>query len=138
MTETEWENLRAFHGHLGPWLILGLKMGRAALTALKARKHFGVEVLARCPDSPPPSCLVDGLQLGTGATYGKRNIVLEPSDRFEVVVRNKDTGEAVRAAILPAVPDQFRSWYEEMGEEACSRRVAEMPDEQLFTLESVA
>ena len=32
-----------FHGHLGPWLVLGLLIGDAALKKLKAEKYFGLE-----------------------------------------------------------------------------------------------
>jgi formylmethanofuran dehydrogenase subunit E len=120
---------------LGPWLILGIKMGRAALTASGARKHFGVEVVARCPDAPPPSCMVDGLQWGTGATYGKGNLRLEPSDAIEVLVRNKDTGQAVRAVPLPETPELLRRLLDELGDEEGSRRVWAMADDELFTIE---
>lgn len=137
MTEAEWEEIRRFHGHLGPWLVLGIKIGRAALLALDARKHFGVDVTARCPDAPPPSCLVDGLQIGTGATYGKRNIRLEPSDSFEVVVRNKDTGEAVAAHLTEGTPGKIRELFDSLGDEASSRRIWDTPDEKLFTLNKV-
>lgn len=134
MTEAEWDALREFHGHLGPWLVLGIKIGRAALAALDARRHFGVEVVARCPDAPPPSCLVDGLQWGTGATYGKRNIVLEPSRDYSVLVRNRDTGESVVARLLPDTADRIRALFDDLGDELSSRRIWETPDQELFAL----
>ncbi|MCM8795581.1 MAG: formylmethanofuran dehydrogenase subunit E family protein [Candidatus Omnitrophica bacterium] len=66
---------KKFHGHLGPWLILGLLMGRYALKKLKAKKYFGIEVKVWGANKRPESCLIDGLQLSTGATYGKGNII---------------------------------------------------------------
>lgn len=63
-----------FHGHLGPYLVLGLLMGSYALKKLKARAHFGLEVKVWGVKFKPQSCLVDGLQLSTGCTYGKGNI----------------------------------------------------------------
>ena len=33
-----------FHGHLGPYLVLGLLMGEYGLKKIKAKPHFGVKV----------------------------------------------------------------------------------------------
>jgi len=64
-----------FHGHLGPYLVLGLLAGKLALRELGAKKYFGLDVKVYGANKKPKSCLIDGLQLSTGATYGKGNIV---------------------------------------------------------------
>lgn len=64
-----------FHGHLGPYLILGIRAGEAALRKCKSKKYFEINVKVRGAHKKPKSCLIDGLQLSTGATYGKGNIV---------------------------------------------------------------
>ena len=63
-----------FHGHLGPYLILGMLAGELALKKLKCRKYFGLKVKVWGANIKPKSCLIDGLQLSTGATYGKGNM----------------------------------------------------------------
>ncbi len=63
-----------FHGHLGPYLILGILAGELALKKLKTKRYFGLQVNVWGANKKPKSCLVDGLQLSTGATYGKGNI----------------------------------------------------------------
>lgn len=63
-----------FHGHLGPYLILGILAGEYGLKKIKAKKYFGLEIKVWGADKKPKSCLIDGLQLSTGATYGKDNI----------------------------------------------------------------
>lgn len=63
-----------FHGHLGPYLVLGILAGELAIKKLKCRKHFGIDVKVWGAAQKPKSCLIDGLQLSTGATYGKGNI----------------------------------------------------------------
>ncbi|MFH1339414.1 MAG: formylmethanofuran dehydrogenase subunit E family protein [Candidatus Omnitrophota bacterium] len=63
-----------FHGHLGPYLTLGVLAGELALKKLKAKKYFGLKVKVSGANKKPKSCLIDGLQLSTGATYGKGNI----------------------------------------------------------------
>lgn len=63
-----------FHGHVGPYLVLGILAGELAVKKLKAKRHFGLEVKIFGANKKPKSCLIDGLQLSTGATYGKGNI----------------------------------------------------------------
>lgn len=126
------EEARRYHGHLGPWLVLGLRIGQVALERLRARKHFGVEVRVECPPQPPPSCLVDGLQFSTGATYGKRNIELLPAEKVRVVVRNRDTGETLEFRLVEGVPEQLAAWLQAEGDEAASRRVWACEDGELF------
>jgi formylmethanofuran dehydrogenase subunit E len=63
-----------FHGHLGPYLVLGVLAGEIALKKLKCRKYFGLDIKIFGANKKPKSCLIDGLQLSTGATYGKGNI----------------------------------------------------------------
>jgi formylmethanofuran dehydrogenase subunit E len=63
-----------FHGHLGPYLVLGMLMGKCALKNLKAKKYFGLAIKVKGAYKKPKSCLIDGLQLSTGATFGKGNI----------------------------------------------------------------
>ena len=65
---------KKFHGHLGPYLILGILAGELAIRKLRCRRYFGLNVLVWGADKKPKSCLIDGLQLSTGATYGKSNI----------------------------------------------------------------
>jgi formylmethanofuran dehydrogenase subunit E len=63
-----------FHGHLGPYLVLGILAGELALKKLNYKKYFGLDVNVWGANKKPKSCLIDGLQLSTGATYGKGNI----------------------------------------------------------------
>ena len=63
-----------FHGHLGPYLILGILAGQFAVEKLNCKKYFGLRVKVWGARLKPKSCLIDGLQLSTGATYGKGNI----------------------------------------------------------------
>ncbi|MCM8757779.1 MAG: formylmethanofuran dehydrogenase subunit E family protein, partial [Candidatus Omnitrophica bacterium] len=79
-----------FHGHLGPWLVLGLLAGSLALKKLKSKKYFGIEVRVFGADRKPKSCLIDGLQLSSGATYGKGNIKKFKGKKINIVfLKNK-------------------------------------------------
>jgi len=63
-----------FHGHLGPYLVLGILAGDLLLKKIKCDKYFGLDIKVYGASLKPKSCLIDGLQLSTGATYGKGNI----------------------------------------------------------------
>jgi len=77
-----------FHGHLGPYLVLGLLIGEFALKKLKCKKYFGLKVVVYGATKKPKSCLVDGLQLATGATYGKGNIKKINNRTIKIEVKN--------------------------------------------------
>lgn len=79
-----------FHGHLGPWLVLGVLAGKLALKKLRAKKYFGLNVKVYGANQKPSSCLIDGLQLGCGATYGKGNIQKLNSRKLKIIfLKNK-------------------------------------------------
>jgi formylmethanofuran dehydrogenase subunit E len=71
------EQAAQFHGHLGPWLALGLKAGLHARRALGATP-FELTARVHCPARPPYSCFVDGVQVGSGCTLGKGNVCHVP------------------------------------------------------------
>jgi formylmethanofuran dehydrogenase subunit E len=85
-----------FHGHLGPYLVLGCLAGETALKKLNCRKFFGLEVKVWGATQKPKSCLIDGLQLSTGATYGKGNIEKYDGKKLRVVFKNKDNNKRLR------------------------------------------
>jgi hypothetical protein len=75
------EDLAAFHGHLGPYIVLGYRMGRYV------RQHFcsdpfQMKAVVFCKGVPPQSCLADGIQIGSGCTLGKRNIEIVACDEI--------------------------------------------------------
>lgn len=78
-----------FHGHLGPYLVLGILAGETALKKLRCKKYFGLEVKVWGANKKPKSCLIDGLQLSTGATYGKGNIRKLNSPKIRIEFYNR-------------------------------------------------
>ncbi len=84
-----------FHGHLGPYLVLGILAGSLALSKLKTKKYFGLEVKVWGANRKPKSCIIDGLQLSTGATYGKGNINKFDGSLMRIQFHNKLTGRSL-------------------------------------------
>ena len=69
-----------FHGHLGPYVILGFRAGQLALRSLGAVGYFDLEARVWSGTKPPLSCFADGVQLGSGCTTGKGNLVVEAGE----------------------------------------------------------
>jgi formylmethanofuran dehydrogenase subunit E len=85
-----------FHGHLGPYLVLGILAGELALKKLKCKKYFGLEVKVWGADKKPKSCLIDGLQLSCGATYGKGNIEKRAGEKITILFRNLKNNKKIK------------------------------------------
>jgi len=79
----ELEALRSFHGHLGVYVTLGLRMGEIARRRLGHYKGLTASVRSR--PEPPMLCVVDGIQFSSGCTMGKGNIRVEAGKDPEVV-----------------------------------------------------
>lgn len=82
------------HGHLGPWVVIGARFGMAALKAVDARGYFDVEIACEGPLArPPQSCFLDGVQVGSGATLGKRSLTSIEAEKLVLRVKNIRTGK---------------------------------------------
>jgi formylmethanofuran dehydrogenase subunit E len=77
-------DLAAFHGHLGPFIVVGYRIGKYAKEQF-CNDPFGISAQVYCSGKPPESCIVDGVQLGSGCTLGKRNIEIVESKEIKVV-----------------------------------------------------
>jgi hypothetical protein len=125
-------DLARFHGHLGPFIVLGYRMGRRALTELGA-DPFSMKAQVCCSGVTPQSCLADGVQLGSGCTLGKGNIELIRSDTISC---NFSTDN--KSLTMIPLPLQTLN-QDDIDYELTIERYAEslynLPDEQLFRVE---
>jgi formylmethanofuran dehydrogenase subunit E len=76
-----------FHGHLGPYLVLGLRMGRHAVRKLRPKRLHEMSATIWTRNLPPQSCVLDGIQVSSGCTFGKRNISVKESNRTKAEFR---------------------------------------------------
>ena len=80
-----------FHGHLGPFLVLGVRMGIIGVRELGAKKgNPKLRVTVMTKPSVPFSCVIDGIQTTTKCTIGNRKLKL----------RNSSTKVAAKFQIL--------------------------------------
>jgi formylmethanofuran dehydrogenase subunit E len=107
-----------FHGHLGPYLVLGIRAGELALKKLKFKRYFGVGVKVWGAAHKPKSCLIDGLQLSTGATLGKGNIEKFNGPAIKIEFMDKEKGASVSLSLRQGL---LRDLAEAKTHESCER-----------------
>lgn len=119
-----------FHGHLGPFLILGLKAGLYAINML-GRDPFKMKVKVECEGKPPTSCFIDGIQYSTGCTYGKRNIELVESKNLTVTFTLNN--EKLEMKLKDQILTNLKNLKSDLAEKEALKLI-DKPIEELFEI----
>lgn len=127
--------LARFHGHLGPFIVLGYRMGRYALKNL-GENPFAIKAWVYCSGVTPESCLADGIQLGSGCTLGKGNIEIVKSDLIYSEFSSDGVGFRLTPLPLTTFPDDNPDYELEI--ERYAADLYNLPDEHLFSIEALA
>lgn len=93
--EVGFEDVVSFHGHRCPGLAIGYRMARSALEALTG-KLVGAEDEELVAIVESDACGVDALQVITGCTLGKGNLIRRDHGKLVYTVISRRSGEAVR------------------------------------------
>lgn len=98
------DRLKKFHSHLGPFAVLGARMGKYARNELDATP-FELEAEVYTTMHTPESCVLDGVQFSSGCTLGKRNIIPRKSQEIKGIFRkgNKEVTLTLRESILQKI-----------------------------------
>lgn len=77
-----------FHGHDGPFLALGYKLGKYINEMHKPQGIMDMRITVAVRPQKPYTCVIDGLQCSTMATMGKGNVKLKKGQqRMSVTVK---------------------------------------------------
>jgi len=128
-----------FHGHLGPFLVIGVRMGFIGLRELELKE--GAEKLhatALLKYSVPFSCVLDGLQATTGCTFGNQKLTLKnspgitvefqlPNKKKVTVVVNQTTFDKLKKKLLSEKASNHEI-------QELAQLMASMPEEDLFVI----
>jgi len=98
-----------FHGHLGPWLLIGYRAGVIARNMLKPKDIHDLQCIVRIPCKIPYSCSIDGIQASTCCTLGKGNIIIENIEDFEFIFINTTSKELLKLKLRRDVLDKLLS-----------------------------
>lgn len=127
------KTIENFHGHLGPYAVLGYKMGRIACGKLGS-DPFDKHVTVFTGTTPPISCLVDGIQLGSGCTLGKGNISVKNELLPKAVFSNKN-GDKIIISLQKKIQEEIDTKVTEENIIDYSADMFQRMDDDLFHIE---
>ncbi|OPY28940.1 MAG: FmdE, Molybdenum formylmethanofuran dehydrogenase operon [Methanocella sp. PtaU1.Bin125] len=88
-----------FHGHTCPGLMLGYRAAEAAVRELATERDVDEELVAIVEND---ACGVDAVQVVTGCTLGKGNLIFKDYGKQAYTFINRNTNDAVRIALKPS------------------------------------
>lgn len=137
--EDAWAEMERWHGHVGPWNVIGLRMGEAILRESGAQwGDHTMDIVVHIPLSTPYSCLVDGLMVGTGNGPGRLDLRMAEVETMDMIYVSARPREG-QGPILLLRPNRRLLHRIETNPaeklEALSRECMDMRDSELFTME---
>jgi len=85
-----------FHGHICPGSAIGYKAAKAGLNELNSHISEDEEIVTIVEND---SCAVDAVQVLTGCTFGKGNLLFMDHGKQVYTFINRDTKDAVRVSL---------------------------------------
>jgi formylmethanofuran dehydrogenase subunit E len=128
---------RKFHGHLGPFLVIGVRMGEAALKQfnLTGNERLDLKANVKVPLQTPFSCLLDGIQIATTCTIGNQRLTIQNSDAIQAAFTTQKQAKTIKITIKETLDQQLKQkqTQNELTEEY-AHEIADMPENQLFNI----
>lgn len=94
------------HGHLGAFLIIGVRIGETAKQILKVKNQRSRElhVSVKVPLQTPFSCILDGIQSTTHCTIGNQRLNVKPSRQtITAQFETTDSDETLTITVNPKI-----------------------------------
>ncbi|MDI6691224.1 MAG: formylmethanofuran dehydrogenase subunit E family protein [Candidatus Bathyarchaeota archaeon] len=125
------------HGHLGPFLVLGVRMGETAKKILKiSHENTSLQVTAKLPLRTPFSCVLDGIQATTQCTIGNQKLKIENSSKeISAKFQCTKTGKILMMTANQKITEALMKRLSEgVSNEELVWKIARTPENQLFTM----
>jgi formylmethanofuran dehydrogenase subunit E len=102
-----------FHGHVCPGLAIGYRVATTAMELLGVVRPHDEELVAIVEND---TCAVDAVQVVTGCTFGKGNLLFKDHGKggFTFFSRDKKKGLRIRYRELPALPSSNQARMDEL------------------------
>lgn len=127
------------HGHLGPFLVIGVRIGRLAekILTTKRNKNVKLQVHVKLPMLTPFSCILDGIQTTTKCTIGNQKLKTENSQKeitahFILQKPDKSLKVTVNQKMIEELTNKIS---EGVSNEELAWETAHAPENQLFIIE---
>ena len=124
------KQIERFHGHLGPYVVIGYRMGLIANKKLGS-DPFSKKAVVSSGKKPPISCIVDGIQISSGCTLGKGNILINDEDLAKAEFSNKD-GKQTIISLKSSIRREIETKVTKENMVSYSEEIFNRTDEELF------
>lgn len=126
------EKIERFHGHIGPYAVIGYRMGEIANRMLGTDPFFKKAVVWTGAN-PPLSCIVDGIQISSGCTFGKGNIAVKNKSLARAEFSNND-GKHIKITLKPSIQEEIDTKVTDKNIVIYSEKICRLSDEELFEM----
>ena len=99
MDKQQWDKCVEFHGHACPGLAIGFKACEAAMENLEIKFSSDEEVVCVTEND---ACGVDAVQVITGCSIGKGNLLRRNTGKQAFSFFNRSTGASIRLVLKPS------------------------------------
>jgi formylmethanofuran dehydrogenase subunit E len=127
------------HGHLGPFLVIGARMGNLAEKTLNLNEKDNrkLQTTVHTPPSTPFTCIIDGIQATTTCTIGNQRLKIRNSrKKITALFQTQNPQRTLRISVKPRVIEELtQKASEHVAIEELAARIASMPKDQLFEVE---
>lgn len=129
-----------FHGHLGPFLVVGLRMGLIGLREMETDgSNFDLQATIILKRKTPFSCAIDGIQVATYCTVGNGKLELKDKAGIISAIFKTNDGRQVTISLNPTKYEEFIKGLVK-DRQSCeniklAKEIASLPEEKLFTIE---
>lgn len=109
--QNEWQRCVVFHGHACPGLAIGFRACEVAKQAMDL--HFSNDEELVCI-TENDACGVDAVQVLTGCTFGKGNLIYQDVGKMAFTFFERQSGKGVRVVFKGVMPqDMDRNKWQE-------------------------
>ena len=125
------------HGHLGPFLVIGVRIGETAKRMLEVESNEKLRATAKIPLKTPFSCILDGIQSTTQCTVGNQKLKIENSQR-EITVQFKleNPNSTLKIGVNQQIIEELKQKFSQGAtNQELAWKIVELPENQLFSIE---
>ena len=126
------KQLEKFHGHLGPYVVIGYKMGLISNHFL-GEDSFSKKAIVWTGLKPPISCIIDGIQMSSGCTLGKGNISINHKNIAKAEFIDKN-GKKLNISLKSDIKNEIDNFLTKDNLIEFSEKLYDKNDNELFEI----
>lgn len=135
MEKTPWQKAVEFHGHVCPGLLVGFRAAEEALRRMEVSRAQDEELVAVVEND---ACGVDAVQVLTGCTFGKGNLLFRDWGKQVFTFVRWQDGRGIRVAVKPRAMQAAEKKKQCLTNPAEGEETIGKDHEQAFTTERSA